>query len=194
MQVIIHRKSDAEISGFQVLDTEWYGQKLIPPFLFRFEQSDEGLIFRARRAAAASVHPQAGCGQFHEDLWKYDTAEFFFAAADGSKYLEFNLNPVGAWWCRVFSAPRVPHADFADFCPSVRAGGINACRSWECEACLPNEALAALGIDLNDCRLAATAILGSPEQLFLTTATDISGEPDFHRPQAWEMASVSEGG
>ena len=53
------------------------------------------------------------------------------------------------------------------------------------------ETQAALGITPENCRLAATAILNSPDYVFLTTAEDTKGEPDFHRPHAWPVAMLS---
>jgi hypothetical protein len=41
------------------------------------------------------------------------------------------------------------------------------------------------GVDIRDCRLATTFILNSPDQIFLTTADDLAGEPDFHRPDSF---------
>lgn len=41
------------------------------------------------------------------------------------------------------------------------------------------------GVDIRDCKLAATFILETPDQIFLTTADDLSGEPDFHRPDCF---------
>lgn len=191
MQVIIHTSVAKSDKDFQTLGVEWDGNAVQPPFLFRFEKRAEGLAFLAKRYAPALVHPEAECGQFHEDLWMYDTAEFFLSTLACDRYLEFNLNPTGAWWCRVFGAARIPHEEFVDFHPAVQAKGVCSSAAWECEALLPYAALAELGMDLENCRLAATAILQSPEQIFLTTALDISGEPDFHRPTAWETVSLA---
>ena len=41
------------------------------------------------------------------------------------------------------------------------------------------------GVDIRDCKLAATFILDTPDQIFLTTADDLSGNPDFHRPDCF---------
>lgn len=188
MQVIIHSSASASDNGFQILDTDWYGHSVQPPLLFRFEKTAEGLLFRAKRNAPALVHPKSECGCFIEGLWEYDTAEFFLSAYTCDRYLEFNLNPVGAWWCRVFGKARVAHADFAGFRPAVRAKGACTPTGWESEALLPHAALAELGINPATCRLATTAVLQSPDSLYLTTAAVRAGEPDFHRPATWEPA------
>lgn len=188
MQVIIH--TIASNCTYQALTHEWYGRAVAPAFFFRFDRTEGGLKFSAGRQAPANVHPDAKEGGFHENLWQYDTAEFFLSTPDGSRYLEFNLNPTGAWWCRVFRAPRVGDEAFEGFQPAVVAKGQSTAQGWACEALLPAAALEDLGISLESCRLAATAILESPDQIFLTTG-DTSGEPDFHRPTGWEEALLS---
>ena len=188
MQVAIH--TTATDSVFQALTHEWYGHAVEPAFFYRFELTEQGLKFYAGRQASATVHPDAKEGEFHENLWQYDTAEFFIATPDCSRYLEFNLNPTGAWWCRVFRAPRVADEAFEGFLPAVTAKGKVTPQGWACEALLPAAALEELGISPRCCRLAATAILQTPDQIFLTTG-DTSGEPDFHRPSGWKTAVLA---
>lgn len=188
MQAVIH--TSVSNTDFQALTHEWYGHAVEPAFFYRFELTEAGLKFYAGRQAPATVHPEAAEGGFHENLWQYDTAEFFICKPDGSRYLEFNLNPAGAWWCRVFRAPRVGDEAFEGFQPAVAAKGKSTPQGWACEALIPAAALEELGISPSDCRLAATAILGTPEQIFLTTG-DTAGEPDFHRPNGWEPAVLA---
>ncbi len=189
MQAIIHSSAAASDSDFQILDTDWYDHAVQPPFLFRFEKTAAGLLFRAKRNTPALVHPKSECGLFIEGLWEYDTAEFFLSTYACDRYLEFNLNPAGAWWCRVFGAARVEHADFPDFRPAVQIKGTCTPAGWESEALLPNAALAKLGIALETCRLATCAMLhNSSDRLYLSTAATRSGQPDFHRPATWETA------
>lgn len=189
MQATIHSSAAASDSDFQILDTDWYDHAVQPPLLFRFEKTEAGLLFRAKRKAPALVHPKSECGRFIEGLWEYDTAEFFLSTYACDRYLEFNLNPVGAWWCRVFSAARVEHADFPDFRPAVQVKATCTTAGWESEALLPHAALAKLGIALETCRLATCAMLhNSSDMLYLSTAASRSGQPDFHRPATWETA------
>ncbi len=174
----------------QQLDCEWFGNPITPAIEYSFTTDGENLIYRAAQAAPAHPHPEGKYGEFREELWKYDTAEFFIAAENGSPYVEVNISPNGAWWACAFSAPRVPLVPAAEW-SGVKATGLVNEQGWQCSISIPLSLLAALGISLNHCRLAATAILNSPDYVFLTTAEDTSGEPDFHRPHAWPKAMLS---
>lgn len=169
---------------YQQLSHEWFGSAVPTPVEFAFSTDGEYLIFRAKQAEAAHPHPEAGCGEFREELWRYDTAEFFIAAAAGAPYMEINLSPKGAWWACAFSAPRVAAQP-----PVVPAGVVTDghCdeNGWACRIRIPLKELEKMGIDPKNCRLAATAILNTPNDVYLTTADDVSGNPDFHRPHAW---------
>lgn len=169
----------------QQLTHDWYGTAAAVPVEFSFTTDGRALTFRAKQAAAVSLPPYAEPGKFTPELWKYDVAEFFIAAP-GGQYMEFNLCPNGAWWACVFSAPRVAAA--AEVPQGVQTQGRVTAKGWEAEAAIPLAELAKLGITPANCRLAATAILNSPNYLFLTTGEDVSGEPDFHRPHAWPAA------
>lgn len=174
----------------QQLDCEWFGNPITPAIEYSFTTDGENLIYRAAQAAPVQPHPEGKTGEFREELWKYDTAEFFIAEENGSPYVEVNISPNGAWWACAFSAPRVPLVPAAEWC-GVKATGLVNEQGWQCSISIPLSLLAALGISLNHCRLAATAILNSPDYVFLTTAEDTSGEPDFHRPHAWPKAMLS---
>ncbi len=191
MKVILNASADAP---WQQLSHEWYGQQLVPGYEFRFSLTADALVFAARRAAPALLHPEARCGAFRENLWKYDTAEFFLATMEGDRYMEFNLAPNGAWWAAAFTGPRVVNEAVPAVPQGVCATGQATAAGWECEARLPLDWLALMGIEPGKapCRVAAAAILESPQQLFLTTATDLSGVPDFHRPLAWEEAALAD--
>ena len=102
MQIIIFREKAQE----QQLCKEWYGNSMEPPYRFSMQLTAGGLVFRAARAAAASVHPEAREGEFREELWKYDAAEFFISTPSGDQYMEFNLSPNGAWWAMKTGALR----------------------------------------------------------------------------------------
>ena len=170
----------------QQLTHEWYGKPVVP-VEYCFSLEDDFLVFRASQAAPVTIHPEAQPGVFKEELWKYDTAEFFVADAEGKNYMEFNLCPNGAWWACAFCGPRQPLAgagvpEGVETIGSVTPGG------WGCSARVPLAFLRSIGIDIRNCRLAATCILNSPDYLFYTTSDDQSGEPDFHRPQSWAKA------
>ena len=180
----------APASLTQQLDCEWFGNPVSPAIEYSFSTDGERLTFRASQAAVVHAHPEGKSGEFREELWKYDTAEFFIAAESGSPYVEVNISPSGAWWACAFSAPRVPLSPATDW-TGVEASGMVTEQGWQCSISIPLCILANLGIRPESCRLAATAILNSPDYIFLTTAEDTSGEPDFHRPHAWPMAIMS---
>lgn len=135
-------------------------------------------------------HPDAKSGEFREELWKYDTAEFFIAAESGSPYVEVNVSPNGAWWACAFKAPRIASEQALNLAGIVSTGDVTQ-QGWQCKISIPLRNLAELGIFPDKCRLAATAIQNSPDYIFLTSAEDTSGEPDFHRPHAWPEAILS---
>ena len=173
----------------QQLTHEWYGNAIAAPVEYSFTVEGEYLVFRASQAAPVSIHPEAVPGEFKEELWVYDAAEFFVADADAKQYLEFNLCPNGAWWACAFNAPRVRDAAAGVPVGVITSGDVSA-TGWSCSACIPLSYLRSIDIDVTSGRLAATCILNSPDYLFLTTSDDQSGEPDFHRPLSWAVARV----
>ena len=168
----------------QLLEREWFGRSVVPPFGFRFSIEEGEFVFRASRAAAAWA-AEAGEGTFAENLWHRDVAEFFIATASGDRYMEFNLSPRGAWWACLFSGPRevLPVRLTPDFC---RATGECVQQGWRAQVRVPLASLERCGLSLASCRLAAAAILESPKQIFLTTAPVEGPKPDFHRPWDWK--------
>ncbi len=188
MVVTLHSSASAE-TAWQQLGQEWFGTPIVPPFEFRFCLTEDSLVFSARRAAPALHHPEAQEGRFQELLWKYDTAEFFIATAEADRYVEVNIAPNGAWWSAAFTGPRVVNPAFPARPEGVCARGQSREQGWECSISIPLAYLRLMGIEPGStpCRIAATAILNSPEQLFLTTATNTSGKPDFHHPWDWEF-------
>ncbi len=183
MQSIIHSIR----SPYQSLSREWYGTPVFPPFDYRFTATDKGLRFEALRLAPALIHPDARPGSYQEELWRYDTAEFFLAPISGGPYLEFNLCPNGAWWQCAFTTPRQV-AEGVSLPPPTDIRSVCTRERWSCGATLPRETLELLGLEMHACRLAACAILNSPEQIFLTTAERTEGAPDFHHPSDWPLA------
>ena len=181
-------RENGQLSG--ELRREWYGTELPEPVRYAFRVVDGKLVYTASQRRAVKLHPTAKPGEFVEGLWEYDTAEFFVANAEGTRYMEFNLAPNGAWWACVFTEPRVRDASVPPL-PSVSTrGGIAPDGAWECRAELPLAYLEAIGINPANCRLAAAAIQNSPEYLYLTTSSDLHGEPDFHRPWSWAPTSL----
>ncbi len=189
MKVNLHLSANAP---WQQLGQEWFGAPVVPPFEFRFRLTADALEFSARRPCPALLHPEACEGKYQENLWKYDTAEFFIATTACDRYMEFNLAPNGAWWAAAFTGPRVADPRMPAMPDGVTTSGHATAGGWECEAHLPLRYLAQMGIIPGETpfRLAAAAILGSPQQIFLTTSTDTSGRPDFHRLSSWEPAHI----
>lgn len=175
---------------WQQLTHEWYRQAVEPPYEFSFTKTEGGLLFLARRHTPALIHPMSIPGNFQEELWRYDAAEFFITSPNGERYLEFNLSPNGAWWACVFQDPREVAPAFASWRPKVKTEAQFTAESWQAQALISAESLQEAGIDLNNCHLAACAILNSPEQVFLTSARPCDTQPDFHRPDLWEKADV----
>lgn len=172
----------------QQLTHEWYGKPVVP-VEYCFSIEEDCLVFRASQAAPVTIHPEAQPGVFKEELWMYDTAEFFVADAEGKNYMEFNLCPNGAWWACAFCSPRQPLVG-AGIPEGVETIGSVTPGGWGCSARVPLAYLRSIGIDIRNCRLAATCILNSPDYQFCTTSDDLSGEPDFHRPLSWQMAAI----
>lgn len=201
MQCVVYSSPEGRA---QTLCSEWYGARVEPPFFFRFYAEGERLCFEAWREAAAQVHPDARPGAWQAELWRYDVVEFFLAAPDASRYLEFNLCPNGAWWARAFGEPRVPLPDFdaasaadvARFLQVQTSGELRDGR-WTCRAGLSLPALRAWGWGPELARVAVAAVLCSEASearaeatalTYLTTCEQRGGRPDFHRPWDWEPA------
>ncbi len=174
---------------WQQLSRDWYGSPVSPPFEFRCRLTAEFFVFSARRSAPALLHPEARENHFQPNLWRFDVAEFFIAPSRGEPYFEFNLSPNGAWWAAAFTSPRVINPAFPEVPPGISACGQASPAGWFCEAHIPLSLLSQLGISpaSSPCRLAVDAILNSPHPLFLTTAADPSGTPNFHRPWSWDF-------
>lgn len=186
MQIIVHQWAfpssfeQLELLPQQEFVSDWFGYDVEPPAGFSFGTDGEYLWFLARRNAPALSHPGATPGAFQAELWKYDVAEWFMASQDGSRYWEFNLAPNGAWWACAFSGKRQPDAAGKPL-EKVETMFLHQVDSWCAMAKVPLAELS--GINIRKCRLAAAFILNSPDQIFMTSALDLSGEPDFHRPE-----------
>lgn len=183
MQVLINT---SEPGSFSQINKEWYGREVAPPYCYRMTHTCDGLLFEAKRAEPAALHPDAHAGKFQEELWRYDVAEFFISTADTSRYMEMNLSPNGAWWGSVFTAPRVVDAAASSLLRVESATGEATNDGWQASLLLPQEVLDALGFHLPDCRIAVCAVLESPQYIYLTTAAPCHTQPDFHRPDLWQ--------
>lgn len=181
----------------QTLVTEWSGDSLSVPLKYAFGVDKQALWFLASRGKAAVSHPEGKLGMFQEELWKYDVAEWFLYNPVSGQYWEFNLSPHGAWWSHGFDAPRVPAS-----CLTELAGVVVQAKEtelgWLAMARIPLSSLfpvvgdAKGALALKGCRMAATFIVESPEQIFLTTAEPRIGVPDFHRPVDFGLIEFAE--
>ncbi len=188
MQAIIHQWAFAgsfdQLASLprQELVNDWFGYDVDPCAEFAFATDGQHLWFLAARNKDACIHPDAQPGQFREELWKYDLAEWFLASGDGPNYWEFNLAPNGAWWACAFEDVRRADAEIP--APlAVDTKTVLTDEGWCVMARIPLNELR--GVDIRNCKLATTFILETPNQVFLTTADDLSGEPDFHRPDTF---------
>lgn len=186
MQIIVHQW--AFPGGFEQLallprqefTSDWFGYDVDPPARFTFATDGQHLWFLAERAARPAAHPEAENGQFKEELWKYDVAEWFLASPESGYYWEFNLAPSGAWWAAGFLEKRKPDTR-AKKPAHVETFSEMAENSWTAMAKIPLNQLP--GVDLRQSSLACSFILDTPAHIFMTSALDLSGEPDFHRPE-----------
>lgn len=201
MQAIIHPHPGAANFDWllslprQVLDREWYGNPVSTPLEFAFGVDEENLWFLSARSARPEIHPNAIPGAFTPELWKYDVAEFFLARPSTGQYWEFNLCPNGAWWACGFKDVRIQ--DVALPLPAgVETRGDISGNSWLAMSRIPLDSFLPVtggqpGKDsLDSLTLAVTAILDTPEQIFLTTGLDKTGQPDFHRPDSFPPVAL----
>ncbi|MFI3242625.1 MAG: hypothetical protein R3Y56_00050 [Akkermansia sp.] len=189
MRIQLNQSIEAKPVCPQCLDREWFGAEVLPALMFSFCIEGDELVFCASQKAPALLHPEASLGKFQELLWKYDTAEFFIAKEDCSRYLEFNLSPNGAWWSEIFTDPRVVDESAIQIAPTR----CEACcdeSGWSCSARIPMADLLAMGLDPRRSRMAVCAILASPQQIFLTSADKMEGVPDFHRLPDWPLSEL----
>lgn len=159
----------------------WHGEPVVPPVAFALAADDERLWLLAGRAAPATLHPDAVPGAFVAGLWRHDVTELFVGAAGEPGYMELNLGPTGAWWARVFDAPRVPRGG-----PDVPPAGIRTHadppgrHGWRAAIGVP---LAALPAPLDAGATANVAfVLTVPTTLHVSVAPPPPGPPDFHAP------------
>ena len=188
--MIIYRAAgelDATRLPLTWLDRDWFGAPLDPGVGFAFGLDDLFFHFVACRTKPARCLPSSGPGRFQAELWTYDVAEFFLGGADG--YLEFNLAPNGAWWSCSFGAPleRLHEADQP--LPGVLTEGHDEGAGWRVSARIPRESVGAYPLDHTG-RLNATFILDTPDQRFVTAGPPATGEPDFHRPDAFPPVAL----
>lgn len=188
MQIVIHQWAfegdfdQLESTPRQELTHDWFGEDVSPAVEFSFATDGKSLWFLAAHAEAKVSHPEGSPNKFQSELWKYDVAEWFMADLASDRYWEFNLDAQGAWWASAFCSTRKPD-DKMPAPQGVKTATKCVDGTWITMAQVPLTLLS--GVDLRSCKLAATFILRTPNQIFLTTADNLVGEPDFHRPSDW---------
>lgn len=165
---------------------DWFKTSLSPSVKFSLTQLDEGLCFRASRAAAGLALPESESGKFYPELWKSDVAELFLTPNTRSSYLEINLAPNGAWWMCSFEGVRIAHPEQPSF-EGVVASGRCTANSWESEIFIPKKLLP----PPQSCHFNITFILNSPKQTFHSLANLPGEQPDFHQPESFLPLAAS---
>ena len=173
---------DVNLFGAQ---KNWQGEALESPIGFAFAVDPQYFWFIATSQLQATPHPESSHGEFKEELWKYDVAEFFLKNQLNGRYLEFNLAANAAWWAAEFSGPREGMGQ-APLLGVTTYSDIAESGTW----------LAAARIELPlmqerfdfspDSMMNAAFIINSPEQQFVS-ALELPGEkPDFHQPDYFQ--------
>lgn len=118
-------------------------------------------------------------GEFREGLWFNDVAELFVLDCVTGAYSEWNLGPQGGWWAANFDSYRKRSTRQVLYSTAIRTYSCIDSTGWKAALGGPNETFPAVG---KNQKLHFSAIVGSPEQRFLTSAPSPTGEPDFHKP------------
>ncbi|QQL45151.1 hypothetical protein [Sulfuriroseicoccus oceanibius] len=148
--------------------------------------SGRRLVFHFSAALPFEAAPGSTCGAFQAELWKHDCAEFFLVNPANGRYLEFNISPTGAWWAASFTAPRQQEAEQHFQNVDCSTTTLDEDKLWAIEFSLPaTDIEAVLGAPLEALCGNVTAILQSPDQIFLTAARLGGTQPDFHVPESW---------
>lgn len=201
MTTIIHCREGLDFSSAwdlprQMMTHEWYGRELRKPIMFSFALSEGFLWFVMEHAEKPLIDPKAKPGMFKEELWKYDTAEFFLYDENTDVYYEFNLGSEGAWWMAEFPKVLELSEDFG-IPEGVETMGEYGEWGWRCAARVPlsafrrvNEGFLTKDAVRQGIRLSACAIVESPDYVFVTTNSDCSGVPKFHRPYAFSETQI----
>lgn len=160
--------------------------------------SEPHLTFRFRATHPFTASPNSRCGIFTPNLWLHDCGEFFLSNPSTGRYLEVNLNPHGAWWAASFNAPRQKHRDEPFDNAHCSAASISDMErdslapTWSAAISIPLDALeTVLETAIVNLTANVTAILATPNQVFLTAAPLGGEQPDFHRPGDWLPVRVA---
>jgi len=164
---------------------EWHGSEISPPLLFSVAIDPKALWFLASRAAAPVCDRSLACGAFVEGLWEQELAEVFLCAAEGSRYLEVNISPSGAWWSCSFHGYR--ERDSSTALEGVEAWAeplTSDSTRWEAGLKIPRASISSrisFGVQGGKSRgNVSGVVLSKSRPLYLTYGNLEAANPDFH--------------
>jgi hypothetical protein len=153
---------------------------------------------------APNDHGDEDKTSFIEGLWTGDCGELFLCNPVNGFYIEFNLSPLGSWWCCAFTSPLcrkehhpTPLAGVTSMSSSSSSSSRAGSSGWTAQLVIP---LGSLPPELqfdpdvttgNVCFcLPSSVATGVPRDLFYTHVRlrDDEGHPtapNFHLPQKW---------
>lgn len=172
---------------------DWSGRECTPPAAFALSVDGRSLWFLALHAAPPALHPESTPGKFMPGLWNHDVAECFLSDPNGTRYLELNLAPNGAWWSQVFSSPRIPAcAENSPISGVETYSELAADGSWVAAMSIPLATLCPLISFGQTSRCNVNFILGNSPRRFLTAARLLGKSPDFHQPEHFPVVVFAE--
>lgn len=176
---------------------EWHGSPVSPPLLFSLGLDSEALWFTASRAAAPLCDLSLSCGSFVEGLWEKELAEVFLCSAEGTRYLEINLSPTGAWWSCSFHSYRARDSSAALEGVTAWAETVTVqAKSWEATLRIPTASIAsAVTFTPKSAEVRANVsgvmIMGA-SPLYLSYSNLEATQPDFHLTDKFSALLISE--
>lgn len=161
------------------LRKEWFGAEVPSPPQYQIALTSDALIFAGGRNVAPHCTPRAA-GSFVEGLWEEEVGELFLCAPEGSRYLEVNLAPSGAWWWCLFDSYRIRAKSQPTAPPRAEALATQSAESWRSELILP---LSDLPFELRprgSFRANVSFVLPGVPVQYVTATPLLSEKPDFH--------------
>ena len=173
--LLIHK--DAQ-SSWQKFTSDWYGHPARHAASFSLTLDQDILNYRFRAEKSAECDSSLQLGQFVEGLWENDVAELFVLAPD-RRYQEFNLSPVGAWWCATFSDYRQCESPLPHLPIEIKAEQAEG--YWSVSMTVRLGDLPVLnGLDPQLTQWNVCAILSPRQPQYLCWGSRQTGQPDFH--------------
>ena len=159
-----------------ILKAQWNGEpyKGLP---YQLALNENTLFFSVEFPDNAFSNHNSTPREYSPELWKFDVGEVFITGE--SNYLEVNLAPNLAFWLQGFSSVRQADQLFTyqDLQPTVCQLGLSLSLSKLERYLGPKDKW----------RFNVTAILESPNQVFLSECVLPGTEADFHQPKYWSL-------